>query len=129
MIKIFVSLGGIILMIRGLNIGKVFFITSIFIISFFCMFLYFGGGSWRVRYGFCLGEYSFLLILLRMWVIGLIILCLVGGIEEGRERGLKGRVIGGITLILIIFFRARNLLGFYFFFEVRLIPTFFLVYF
>lgn len=123
MIKFIVSVG-----MRILMLGRrfIFLINFIFILGGFLIFMYFGGRHRRGVGGrFCLNDYSFLLILLRVWVTGLIILSLF---REKRGGGLKVVIIRSVLLILIMFFCSINLLIFYFFFEVRLIPTFFMVY-
>lgn len=65
--------------------------------------------------------YSYILILLRFWVIRLIYISL-----EKRDL-LKKIIFMIILIILFLFFSIKNLLLFYFFFELRLIPTFILI--
>lgn len=125
MIKFIVSIRVGTLILKFFWGGGIFFINFIFTLVIFFTFIYSGSGhSWRVRYRFSLRDYSFFLILLSLWIVGLITLSLVR--EKGL--GLKMMIIMIVLLILIIFFCSTNLLIFYFFFEVRLIPTFFMVY-
>lgn len=65
--------------------------------------------------------FSIWLIILRFWIIRLII------IRLERLNLIKMVVINRLLLILIIFFLSLNLMIFYLIFEVRLIPTFFLI--
>jgi len=72
-----------------------------------------------------LDKYSFYIILLRTWVIGLIFISLL--FDENNGLKLKIIVFNIVLLILIIFFSVYNLLLIYLFFEVRLIPLFIIV--
>lgn len=92
----------------------------VFILFFIVRFKYSGG----VNIGSYLGvdSYRFILIILRVWIIGLICMRIVN-----EYRYLKIFLFILILLILIIGFARKNLLIFYFFFEIRLIPTFILV--
>lgn len=66
--------------------------------------------------------YSYILIILSLWVMGLIMMYLY------RNEGLlKKEIFLVIILILFIFFSIKNIILFYFFFELRLIPTFILI--
>lgn len=67
--------------------------------------------------------YSFYLIILRVWVIGLIIIV----IQLHKKIIGKLVVFMLINIILIITFSVRNLIIFYLFFELSLIPTFILI--
>lgn len=66
--------------------------------------------------------YSYILIILSLWVIGLILIHLYRSDEL-----LKKEIFLVIILILFIFFSIKNIILFYFFFELRLIPTFILI--
>lgn len=127
MIKFIMRVRAGIFILLGVLEGKIIFLINfIFFWGGALTFIYFGGGFRRSVSGvFSLRDYSFFLILLRMWIIGLIILSLLG---EIRVRKLKMMIVVIVLLILIMFFCSMNLLVFYFFFEVRLIPTFFIVY-
>jgi len=65
--------------------------------------------------------YSLWLFILRIWIIGLII------IRLDKIDYLKLLIFINLLLILLIFFSVIDLLIFYFLFEIRLIPTFFLI--
>lgn len=65
--------------------------------------------------------YSVLLIILRVWILGLRIICL----ESFKYSKLIIFLI--LLRVLIIFFSSLDLLIFYIFFEVRIIPIFFLI--
>lgn len=65
--------------------------------------------------------FSIWLIILRFWIVGLIVMSL----EELRL--VKLVVINRLLLVLVIFFLSLDLIIFYLIFEVRLIPTFFLI--
>lgn len=71
---------------------------------------------------FRIDYYSFILIILRFWVIGLMIIHL-----NRSEEILKKGIFLIIILILFLFFSIKNIILFYFFFELRLIPTFMLI--
>lgn len=73
-----------------------------------------------MRLKFRVDYYSYNLIIIRLWIIGLIFM-----IRENNklEIGLFLRMI----TILLIFFILKNLLIFYLFFEIRLIPIFVIV--
>lgn len=95
----------------------------------FISYLSMGGGvcgSWiLIRGYFSCDKYSIYIIRLRAWIIGLIFISLY---REGRGPLESKKVTFLVILnILIIFFRVNNFIGLYFFFEVRLIPTYFLV--
>lgn len=65
--------------------------------------------------------FSIWLIILRFWIVGLIVISL-----EGLRLG-KLVVINRLLLVLVIFFLSLDLIIFYLIFEIRLIPTFFLI--
>jgi len=65
--------------------------------------------------------YSLMLFILRIWIIRLII------IRLERIDKLKILIFINLLFILIMFFSMMDILIFYFIFEIRLIPTFFLV--
>lgn len=67
--------------------------------------------------------YSFYLILLRLWILGLIIIV----IQLYKEIIIKLIVFILISIILVIRFSVRNLIIFYLVFELSLIPTFILI--
>lgn len=79
-----------------------------------------------IRSGFLLkfDFYSFYLIILRIWVLGLMIMVIQ---LYNKDIKIKLLVFMLIGLILIIRFSVRNLLVFYLFFELSLIPTFIMI--
>jgi len=67
--------------------------------------------------------YSLILLVLRFWILGLIFIRL----GEYFINSVKLVIFVNILLVLFIFFLSIDLVLFYLLFEVRLIPTFFLV--
>jgi len=65
--------------------------------------------------------YSVWLVILRVWIIRLIIICL-----ERYDKGVM-YIFVNLLLLLILFFLSIDLIIFYLLFEIRLIPTFFLI--
>lgn len=116
----------IIIILIILRINKI--ISFIFNILFFIRILFFlkcnigiFWGYQSVRLYFILDYYSYILILLTIWIIGLIYITL------NKYEIIKGVIFILILIILFFFFSIRNLVLFYFFFELRLIPTFMLI--
>lgn len=116
----------IIIIIIILKVNKI--ISFVFNILFFLtIFIFFKcnvrrfWGYQNIRLFFRLDYYSYILILLTIWIIGLIFITL------SKYEFLKSIVFLIILIILFIFFSMRNLILFYFFFELRLIPTFILI--
>lgn len=68
-----------------------------------------------------LNNYSMLLMILRLWILGLIFICL----EKFNK--LKLLIFINILVVLILFFIFIDLILFYLIFEIRIIPTFFLI--
>jgi len=101
----------------------IFYYNLCYIIRFLIIFVYiFKNLIYRsMRLFFGHEFYSLWLFILRVWIIGLIIIRL-----ENISK-LKILVFINLLLILILFFSVIDLLMFYFLFEVRLIPTFFLI--
>lgn len=83
------------------------------------------GGWLLIRMNFGMDRYSFFIILLRFWILGLIYLSILG--ERGVLIKYKVLAFRLILLILVIYFSTFNFLLMYLFFEFRLIPTFFIV--
>lgn len=122
MIKIIVPLIFLILILIKNKI-IMFYYNIIFFIRLFFIFNYLDNnlimcirGILRIDY------YSCILIMLSLWVIGLIIIHL-----NRKEELIKKEVFLFIILILFLFFSIKNIILFYFFFELRLIPTFMLI--
>lgn len=130
MIKFFVA--------RVLMISLIFFNSvTMFYVSFcflvggimFVRYLFVGvrdSGGWvLIRIYFGWDKYSVFMIIIRLWIVGLIFISLYG--ENGLFFLKKYMVFLVIINVLVMFFRSYNFMGLYFFFEVRLIPTYFLV--
>lgn len=95
----------------------IFFIRLLFIFNFLDNNLIIRiSGIFRIDY------YSYILIILSLWVIGLIIIHLYRS-----EELLKKQIFLFIMVVLFRFFTIKNIILFYFFFELRLIPTFILI--
>lgn len=93
-----------------------FFIRLIYIFSYI-----YNNNIWvsLSRY-FGVDYYSYFLNLLRLWILGLIFISV-------RNEKIKIFIFILILRIILILFSLRNLLLIYLFFEIRLIPTFFLI--
>lgn len=102
------------------NVG--FFLRFLFLFRFI-----FKDNLWiNLRYIIGFDLYSFFLLILRIWIIRLIFLTIQK--DEGEENYKeKLLVFLVIFIILIIFFSSLNLIIFYLIFELRLIPTFFII--
>lgn len=101
----------------------IFYYNMIFFIRVLFIFNYMDNNLIRCISGVLrINYYSFMLIILSFWVMGLIIIQL-----NRREEMFKKEVFIIMILILFIFFSIRNIILFYFFFELRLIPTFMLI--
>lgn len=122
MIKIFmVLIFLIVIFIKNKII--IFYYNIIFFIRLFFIFNYLDNNLIVCISGvFSIDYYSYLLIILRLWIMGLIIINLIRGDEL-----FKKEIFLIILLILFIFFSIKNIILFYFFFELRLIPTFMLI--
>lgn len=105
------------------NNKVIFFYNLCYILRFFFIFLYmYKDILWGIIRGrFGIEYYSFWLMVLRVWILGLIYICLK------RGEVLKIIVFLSLLIILILFFLSMDLLLFYLFFEVRIIPTFLLI--
>lgn len=122
MIKVFIILIFLIIILIKNKI-IIFYYNIIFFIRLFFIFNYLDNnliicisGIMRIDY------YSYMLIILSLWVIGLIMIHLIR-----NEELLKKEIFLGIIIILFLFFSIKNIILFYFFFELRLIPTFILI--
>lgn len=103
----------------------IFYYNIYFIISLIFLFKFiFKDIIWiRVRFIWKFDFYSFFLIILRIWILGLILIV----IQLQRNISIKLFIFILIGIILIIIFSLRNLIIFYLIFEVRLIPTFIII--
>lgn len=77
----------------------------------------------RVRFIWKFDFYSFFLIILRIWIIGLILIV----IQLQKDISIKLFIFIFIRIILIKSFSVRNLIIFYLVFELSLIPTFIII--
>lgn len=117
-----------IIMIIYKNKNLIFYYNLCFLIRFIFRLIYIRmiRDLWvNIRFYFGIDYYSYYLNLLVIWIIGLIFISL-----KDRKRGrinLKILVFLFIFIVVIILFSSINLLIFYRFFEIRLIPTFILV--
>lgn len=71
--------------------------------------------------------YSFFLLVLRLWILGLIFITIQLDRKKGRRCGKKVIIFMIILIILVLFFSSVNLILFYLMFELRLIPTFMII--
>lgn len=81
----------------------------------------------RLRYRFGIDILSYGIILLRIWIISLIYIAREKVIKTNNFLTVFSFLIIFLLLILILTFRTINLFIYYLFFEVRLIPTLFLI--
>lgn len=122
MIKFFVILVFLILIIVKNKI-VIFYYNIIFFMSLFFIFNFLDNNLIVcIRRVLRVDYYSFILIMLRLWIMGLIIMHL-----SRVEELFKKVVFLVMIIILFLFFSRKNIILFYFFFELRLIPTFMLI--
>lgn len=76
----------------------------------------------RVRLYLGINYYSWLLIILVFWILRLILITLEKNVDLNKKI-----IFWVILIILFIFFSVKNIFLFYLIFELRLIPTFFIV--
>ena len=104
----------------------IFYYNLCYLLRFILIFFYMNKDvEWfniMIRLG-C-NYYSIILVILSFWILGLIFICLS---KEMGEVGLKLVIFINILIVLIIFFLYIDLILFYLIFEIRLIPTFFLI--
>lgn len=125
MIKIIFMMGLINIMIMGIvKFLSTLYSNLMFICRLFIVFMYLDiGGIWvNLIIGYWgVDRYSFFLIVLRIWVVGLIFMTL------GKFKLIKFVIFILLLLCFLIYFLSLRLMIFYLFFEISLIPTFFLV--
>lgn len=122
MIKIFMVLIFLIVILIKNKI-MIFYYNIIFFTRLMFVFNYLDNNLvMRISRIFRIDYYSYILIILRLWVIGLMIIHLYR-----NEELLKKEIFLIIIIILFLFFSMKNIILFYFFFELRLIPTFILI--
>lgn len=127
MVKFFLY---ILFMIPLCFIGNFFWLNQFIYFSLFILFLcnfnfifYFGG----VSYFFGCDFLSYFMILLRIWVCSLMLMAREKLNKEKYFLGFFLFVVLMLLLSLFLTFRSINLFIFYIFFEIRLIPTLFLI--
>lgn len=103
----------------------IFYYNMYFIIRLIFLFKFiFKDLIWvRSRFLWKFDFYSFFLIILRIWILGLILIV----IQLQKDILIKLFIFILIGIILITLFSVRNLIIFYLIFEVRLIPTFIII--
>lgn len=123
MIKFILIILGIILILKIGNKLNMFYYNLLYLISLmlFRMYMYKEIYLWRsLGVNFSINYYSFWLILLRIWIIRLVII-------HSDKNEVKTLIFLILLLILIMFFTRVDLLIFYLFFEIRLIPIFIII--
>lgn len=81
----------------------------------------------NLRYSFGIDILSFGIIILRIWIIVLIFMAREKILKNNNFINLFSFLILFLLIILVLTFRTINLFIYYLFFEVRLIPTLFLI--
>lgn len=110
------------------NKKNIFYYNISFFMRFIIIFKFIFKDNLWINLTYIIGFdfYSFFLLILRMWIIGLIFL----SIQKDREKeNFKEKLLVFLFMfiILIIFFSSLNLIVFYLIFELRLIPTFIII--
>nr|QYF07818.1 NADH dehydrogenase subunit 4 [Brachyponera chinensis] len=106
-----------------LNYMISFCYNLMFIMSVLFLFMYYDNGlnNLKISLYFGMDYYSFILILLSFWIIGLMYMTLK------NLDFVKKMMFFFLMFILFMFFLMKNMMLFYFFFEFSLIPTFILI--
>lgn len=102
--------------------NRLFLGSFLFICINFCNYSYI-----NLSYRFGIDFLSYGIILLRIWIISLIYISREKILKNNNFLGAFTFLIIFLLLALVLTFRTLNLFIFYLFFEVRLIPTFFLI--
>nr|QHN89245.1 NADH dehydrogenase subunit 4 [Tapinoma melanocephalum] len=103
------------------------FFNTLFIISFMFIFMYIDSGvifSGVTMFYFGIDNYSYFMMVLSVWILGLMFMSL--SMMENSVK-LKMFIFMILLFMFILFFSSLSLMSFYFFFEISLIPTFFLI--
>lgn len=110
-------------MIIDKNKILIFYYNLCYLIRFMIIFIYmFKDVKWNIiSMRFRCHYYSIWLIILSLWILRLIIICL------NNLRKIKIIIFLLLLISLIMFFISIDLILFYLIFEIRLIPTFFLI--
>nr|YP_010839096.1 NADH dehydrogenase subunit 4 [Pachycondyla annamita]WGF22861.1 NADH dehydrogenase subunit 4 [Pachycondyla annamita] len=99
-----------------------FYFNMLYILNImFMMNYYFMENFYLMSMYMVIDNYSFLLILLSIWIISLMLMSL------NNFESLKIFMFIIMLIILFMFFSMKNLLMFYFFFELSLIPIFMII--
>lgn len=120
------------IMFRGfiifLNKKNIFYYNMSFFIRFIFVFKFIFKDNLWINLSYVIGYdfYSFFLLILRIWIMGLMFLVIQ---KDREEENYKEKLIVFliIFIILMIFFSSLNLILFYLIFELRLIPTFIII--
>lgn len=101
----------------------IFYYNLCYLIRFIVIFIYmYKDIKWNIiSLVFSCNYYSIWLIILSLWILSLIIICL------DKLRILKILIFLLLLFLLVIFFISMDLMLFYLIFEIRLLPTFFLI--
>jgi len=101
----------------------IFYYNLCYFMRFLIIFIYIFKNLIYISVSLFFGHefYSLWLYILRIWIVGLMI------IRVEKIDTIKILLFINLILILIIFFSIIDLLVFYFLFEIRLVPTFFLI--
>lgn len=101
----------------------IFYYNLCYLIRFIVIFIYiYKDIKWSIiSFIFSCNYYSIWLIILSLWILRLIIMCL------DKLRILKILMFLLLLFSLVIFFISIDLILFYLIFEIRLLPTFFLI--
>lgn len=129
MIKFLIIIRLIMVILILNNCFIIFFYNLCFIIAFLLIFMYNYKDILWINislWGGC-EYYSIWLIILILWIIGLIFLRLRSLIREGRGVIIKMVVFIRLAIVLLGFFISLDIILFYLFFEISMIPTFFLI--
>nr|QYF07831.1 NADH dehydrogenase subunit 4 [Hypoponera sauteri] len=122
MMKIFFFLFSM-LMILLKNSMVMFYYNMMFLMSMIFLFNYYNNNLSMMESNiFSVDYYSFMLVMLSLWIMGLMFMHL-----KSKEGLIKKMVFILMLLILFVFFSVKNLMLFYLFFELSLIPTFMLI--
>lgn len=123
MIKFLLIVVFIILMLLKKNQILIFYYNLCYLIRFIVIFMYiYKDIKWSmISLIFRCNYYSIWLIILSLWILRLIIICI------DRVRAIKILIFLVLLFSLVIFFVSIDLILFYLIFEIRLIPTFFLI--
>nr|QYK92315.1 NADH dehydrogenase subunit 4 [Tetramorium tsushimae] len=121
----FMFMLGFMLMMLMFDSMIMFFYNLCFIITFMLIFFFmYKDILWmNISLFFGCEYYSILLIMLSFWIVGL--MCMSLGNEEGGV--MKLMVFMVLMIVLMGFFMSLDIIMFYLFFEISMIPTFFLI--